>query len=931
MTELPETREVLRPAGEPGTGPSNVPPVEETDPVRIGRFQVKRRVGAGGIGVVYEARDPELDRSVAIKVLRGSPDELGHRDERLRREAQAMARLSHVNVVPVFEVGRYGGQTYLAMELVDGQTLRKWKNASARSWRQIIKVYLQAGRGLAAAHRAGMIHRDFKPDNALVGVDGVVRVLDFGLVGTIDPGSSIQGIKPSPSTSIDTSNSLTLAGVVIGTPPYMSPEQLAGEPIDARTDQFSFCVALWEALAGHRPFSGSRIEQLEDAMRAGPPPRPLGLGPWRLETLLRKGLAFRAEDRHPDMDLLLAELERCTRSSTPRAVVAGLAIAAAGLGGAWAWTWEGRDPQTPETSARRKAPPADRPVGPPTSETIELELELERGRRLAGPTWRAFAIAGRDWVLATDGHATWWEDADGSNRAPTERVVPVTPTGDGTQAVVEVPDGLAVLDREEGIVRTFPFPPGARRRGHVASGGHHFVYTRDDSVRTLDLRTGEDRRRFTLAQVELPDLDLADSLPGREVVWSPDGQWLALQVTQIVDGESRTRVIATRPDGSAARVLAQSGPGPSDPCLAWLEQGIVLAERTWSAGALFVQPLADEPDGPRAVGERQQVLRDQSVQLTCYPTREPDGLIVVSSPERADERQYVAAIGDAGVLGNVRPLAARSTSSPVAWLDDEAYAIAARSGDSRQLFRGSLGSTELVPLFDGMSEADALFAVPWSAPGTAPQLLVWEEQPGRLDLVRRALDSGSSTPVLDWGRPAGLASGRTPKLACTAEGRCVLATRLDPRTVRVERFDPRDGHRTPAVEASLMGMVHWMEVGALSPDANAFATAVYGPQLEIVDLDDGAVQTIPYQGPLELVRAQTVTWSIDGERLFVTGRSKDFNVIWAVDPRSGRWTEAHHAAEDWFCSPRVAPDGRHLAFTVLDIRATLWIAQLEGR
>src|SRR5215472_6444224 len=192
----------------------------------IGRYAVLSTLGEGGMGVVYAAYDPELDRKVAVKVLRerlGDAAELG---ARLLREAQAMARLSHPNVVSVHDVGRFEDKVFVAMEFIDGRTLGDWVKEKPRSWREVLGVFRQAGKGLAAAHSAGLVHRDFKPGNVLVGKDDSVKVTDFGLAFTPNDRSTASGI------------------AIAGTPAYMAPEQLRGETPDPRADQYSFCVAL---------------------------------------------------------------------------------------------------------------------------------------------------------------------------------------------------------------------------------------------------------------------------------------------------------------------------------------------------------------------------------------------------------------------------------------------------------------------------------------------------------------------------------------------------------------------------------------------------------------------------------------------------------------------------------------------------------------
>jgi eukaryotic-like serine/threonine-protein kinase len=236
------------------------PPPEE---LSVGRYRLLRLVGRGGMGEVYAAHDPELDRKVAIKILRADarPDNI--EAARLAREAQAVARLSHPNVVAIYDVGSSGGRMFLAMELVEGETLAVWLARQTRTPSEILDMFLMAGRGLEAAHRAGIVHRDFKPQNVMVARDGSARVMDFGLAAAGGPGTTGQV-------------RLTKAGAILGTPLYMSPEQMVGQPVDLRADQFSFCVALWEALHGARPFEGTTLLELRGDVLAGKPrPGPL--------------------------------------------------------------------------------------------------------------------------------------------------------------------------------------------------------------------------------------------------------------------------------------------------------------------------------------------------------------------------------------------------------------------------------------------------------------------------------------------------------------------------------------------------------------------------------------------------------------------------------------------------------------------------------
>jgi tetratricopeptide (TPR) repeat protein len=292
---------------------------------RVGQFVLLERLGAGGMGVVFAAFDEKLERKVAIKLVatHGGNERA---QQRLLREAQAQARLSHPNVVTVYEVDTLPeGKLFIAMELVRGPTLGTWQDEAARTWPEIVAMYSAAGEGLAAAHRGGVVHRDFKPDNALVGDDGRVRVADFGLAFAAEPeDAAITGAADGQDTMPSGPRpALTAVGAVVGTPGYMAPEQFTVAAADARSDQFSFCVALYEALHGERPYA-----DLAFLNGARPAPRCTEPDPayprWLWDVVMR-GLALAPGERFASMDALLAELTR-SRARTRRRVLTAAAL-----------------------------------------------------------------------------------------------------------------------------------------------------------------------------------------------------------------------------------------------------------------------------------------------------------------------------------------------------------------------------------------------------------------------------------------------------------------------------------------------------------------------------------------------------------------------------------------------------------------------------
>jgi tetratricopeptide (TPR) repeat protein/predicted Ser/Thr protein kinase len=325
----PEGDTTLTAMDQPGEPP--VPLAELGPGARIGRYVIEKRLGAGGMGVVYAARDSELARDVALKIVRPRA-EVDAMQARLRREAKAMARLSHPNVVPVFDIGAHEGQLFIAMELVDGETLRSWV-ARPRPWRSAVQLFLKVGRGLEAAHAAGLLHRDFKPDNVVIGRGDEPRITDFGLARELDDGTrSVAALAEGTDSELSL---ITRTGSVAGTPAYMAPEQLLGRQSGASADQFSFCVSLFEVLHGVRPFrpAAPRPEALIAEIRAGRVVKPPRAVPGWLHAAIVRGLAFEPDQRWPSMTALLDAIGRRWRGRRLGAMaVIAVAIAAAGAG-----------------------------------------------------------------------------------------------------------------------------------------------------------------------------------------------------------------------------------------------------------------------------------------------------------------------------------------------------------------------------------------------------------------------------------------------------------------------------------------------------------------------------------------------------------------------------------------------------------------------
>lgn len=351
------------------------------EPVVIDRYELLDRIGTGGMGVVYAARDPQLDRKVAIKLYArlGTSSSAADDAKRATQEARALASFSHPNVVHVYDVGDRDGELYIVMEYVEGTDLAQWIHASPRPWREVLDVFIDAGKGLQAAHTQCIVHRDFKPGNVLVGTDGRARVADFGLA---------IGSEPEARTSTALS----------GSPAYLAPEQHDGRGADERSDQYSFCVALFEAVYGRRPFEGDTLDKLAAAKARGPTAVEGVKIPRGLARLILRGLEREPAARHPSMAALVEALVR-VRAGPRRAYVAlGIVGAAALAAGTWSLGTAASGPSCV--------------AGPDRLAGVWDDARREELRRSFTSADQTFAA--QTWALveaALDERATHWTDA----------------------------------------------------------------------------------------------------------------------------------------------------------------------------------------------------------------------------------------------------------------------------------------------------------------------------------------------------------------------------------------------------------------------------------------------------------------------------------------------------------------------------------------
>jgi serine/threonine protein kinase len=324
--------------------------------VKVDRYVLDARVGEGAMGAVYRARDPELQRDVALKLLRDAPP-----GDKVLEEARAMAKLEHPNLLGIHDVGTHEGHVFLVMKYVDGANLARWLDAAPRSVREVVRVFTAAARGLSAAHRASVVHRDFKPENVLLDLSGNVVVADFGLAR----GASAGLVPGAPAVQTQAA----------GTPAFMAPELLDGGPATALSDQYAFFVALYQALAGALPFPATSVIALRGAQAHGPA-KSSRVPAW-LDRVIRRGLSVEPTARFASMDEVIAVLDR----GAPRTGMALAAVAIVLAAGAGTAAWlrpqpvpitpapvpvraPQPEPQVAEPQPNEPQPPAPEPAAP---------------------------------------------------------------------------------------------------------------------------------------------------------------------------------------------------------------------------------------------------------------------------------------------------------------------------------------------------------------------------------------------------------------------------------------------------------------------------------------------------------------------------------------------------------------------------------------
>jgi tetratricopeptide (TPR) repeat protein len=453
----------------------------------LDHFIVVDQLGRGGMGVVFAAYDPDLHRKVAIKLLPLDADESGDRaTSRLFREAQAMAKLAHPNVATVYEVGVVDDQVFIAMELVDGVTLERWLADTEPSIDETVRVFLAAGRGLAAAHDAGLVHRDFKPSNVMIAKSGRVVVLDFGLARPAPGGAAdddeLSDIRGDTTTALDVA--LTRAGQVVGTPAYMSPEQYLGQAVDERSDQFSFCVSLYEALYSERPFGGATIAELSSEIvegRVRKPPTDRDV-PARVRRVIERGLQRSRKERYESMGSLLLELAPTPPAAPIRLAVAIGVIALAALVAVLVVVQRSKQDGRCAAAETHLAG-----VWDDDRKAAVLAAFEATGREYAGPTFDAVAVH-------LDSYAADWVDMR------TEACEATSVRGEQSQQLLDL--RMQCLDRRLNVLAALTDVFSNAPRGEIVDGALEAV----GALADLDACADREALTAVLAPPDDPDI-----------------------------------------------------------------------------------------------------------------------------------------------------------------------------------------------------------------------------------------------------------------------------------------------------------------------------------------------------------------------------------------------------------------------------------------
>ena len=895
----------------------------------ISHYTIVEKIGGGGMGVVYKAEDTQLHRFVALKFLPGDVRD-PHALARFRREAQAASALDHPHICTVYEIGEHHGQPFIAMQFLDGNTLKHVVSGKALALEQCLELGIQIADALEVAHSQGIIHRDIKPANIFVTKRGQAKVLDFGLAKITD----VQKREGASSLATATDEQhLTTPGTALGTVAYMSPEQVRGKELDARTDLFSFGAVLYEMTTGILPFRGDTSAVVFDAILNRAPSPAIRLNPdlpAEMERIIGKALEKDRELRYQHASEIRADLQRLKRESesghsqallTPAVqtkwksagiTALGIVIGLAVLGLAW-YTWHPRA-SAPPTALKQRQITAN-----PAEDWIPASAISPDGKYLAYLTLSGLLVRSID---------------SGETRSV------VLPPDFPPPQIWEIrwfPDGgKLLLTRRASVSELSLWAVGvlgqsapqklrdASAEPSISSDGKSVVFLsgplkgpHDISISSV---AGESQRQLAPASE-----DQAFHSP----VWSPDNQWIAyfveksngtsIEIRSAQGGPAKTLVSDSVSAGVAPDCTTELG------CICWLPDWRLVFSGSQKAAQESGKNLWQIPVAPASGQASQQPTLFAQLDgfIPGSMTTTMDGRILVLDKLRMNADVYIGELDQNGAIKSPRRLTLDTHNSiPEQFTpDSQSVLFVSNRNDKRELFRQQISST--IPERIVSSSAENLaFGNGFSPDGR--WLLYWEfplqagSAPPTGRLMRQPIGGGSPEKVMDI---SGDADFFCPFVAGHP---CVLGV-TEGRELVFHSLDPLRGKGEPLGKLAID--TKWFYGWAVSPDGSQLAVVDHGhvDQIAVLDLGRKTWHNVAVEKGWGL--SQSVAWAADGKSFVVTNLLPDsFNMIRVslsgkVQPLLG------NPQRQWMVRPRSSPDGKYLAYQAQTSDSNVWLIE----
>jgi len=881
----------------------------------ISHFQILAKIGEGGMGIVYKAEDVRLGRPVALKILPADVSGDEERRARLIQEARTGAAASHPNIAAVCEIDEADGVTFIAMEYVEGKTLRALLASRSLSIKEALRIAAEIAEGLAGAHQARIVHRDLKPENVAIAAEGRIKLLDFGLAKLLEQPGDVTPLEASRLETISADR--TRESRMVGTVAYMSPEQSRGQALDARSDLFSFGIVLYEMVTGRTPFQGETLLDTVSAILREPAVPAIDLNPEvpsELQRILGKCLEKDAADRYQDTRDLVVDLKRLIRDSDPgpahrRGVsMTGtawkakrpwrlglvLSLAAASIVAGVGLVWFPRLRGSGESGLAPKPEVALRQL---TANPVENSLD---------------AMA-----LSPDGKYLAYVDQSelGLLSIETGERRPLWRAATTVYQISWFPDGTRFLmDKGASSIWSYSVLTGAQRK--LRDDGYPFSVSPDGSLVAFVHGAGEIwimRADGSEARgITRPDKDRSVS----NLTWSPDGR----RIAYLESSKGEDVLKCTDLQGRETTILPGGGTPPIV-SLCWIADGRIVFSRSWRSSSqpgnslwgIEVEAASGLPEGaPRKITETTGFWW-QALSASA------DGKRMVFANTRSEADVYVGDLqGDGGRLAQPRRLTLDDRDDVLSgWTSDgRSVLFASDRNGSLDLFKQGLddrsaesvlgGQDEELGAITGPNEAGILF---WQA-----QVKEGVMQAGRL--MRLAPGGGPPEMVLDAGtEPLAV------RVKCAARS-CVVAERPQPDQVVFSALDPVKGKQGPLAKIDLEpgGIYDFWD---LSPDGSSVVLVEYQGRVRIVSLASGRVREIPVK---EWSYFQNVAWSHDGRSLFVTSWSGNQIVLLRVT-LDGQATPLWTECPGFMFRLAPSPDGRHLALGVQSFASNAWMIE----